>query len=50
MRSKSERDLRDFGDKLLEADDEIKALRRELGEVERNASHELDEKEEVREV
>ena len=50
VRSKTERDLRDFGDKLLEANDEIKALRRELGEVEQASSHQLDEKEAVCEV
>jgi hypothetical protein len=43
-RVKAERDVREFGDKLLEAEDEIKALRRELTEVERSLGRDVEEK------
>lgn len=42
-RVKAEREMRDYADKLLDAQDEIKALRRELGEVERNLTREVEE-------
>jgi hypothetical protein len=43
-RAKAERDMREFGDKLLEAEDEIKALRRELAEVERSLGRDIEDK------
>jgi predicted nucleic acid-binding Zn-ribbon protein len=44
-RTKAEREMRDFGEKLLDADDEIKSLRRELSDVERSLHNkELDDK------
>lgn len=43
-RVKAERDMREFGDKLLEAEDEIKALRRGLTEVERSLGRDVEDK------
>lgn len=43
-RIKAEREVREFGEKLVDAEDEVKSLRRELGEVERSLNSELDEK------
>jgi hypothetical protein len=43
-RVKAEREMREFGDKLLEAEDEIKALRRELTDVERSLGREIEDK------
>lgn len=49
-RVKAEREMREFGDKLLEAEDEIKALRRELTDVERGLGRDVEEKTRVSDI
>lgn len=49
-RVKAEREMRDLGDQLLDAQDEIKALRRELDEIERSLTREVEDKDRVRRI
>lgn len=49
-RVKAEREMRDLGDQLLDSQDEIKALRRELDEVERSLTREVEDKDRVRRI
>ncbi|KAF8309737.1 hypothetical protein DL93DRAFT_2085258 [Clavulina sp. PMI_390] len=43
-RVKAEKEMRALGDQLLEAEDEMKALRRDLGETERSLNREIEDK------
>jgi predicted RNase H-like nuclease (RuvC/YqgF family) len=46
-RLKADREMREFATKLLDTQDEVKALKREMGDLERTSAAELAEKDSV---